>query len=94
MANSYNDTLRIQYMSAAQDFRLPYWDQVLLPDIRQPAFPSSIAGLAQIQVTVIDGKQQTIPNPLLQCGFNVNYLSSDFPDAPVKHSKFYILEND
>lgn len=71
-------------MSAAQDFRLPYWDWGLLPQAGQPAFPSSIAGPAQIQVTGIDGKQQTIPNPLLQYNFNVNNFSlGDFPDAPV-----------
>lgn len=85
IANTFPDFLRSQYVSAAQDFRLPYWDWGLLPATGQNAFPSSIAG-AQIQVTGTDGKPQTIPNPLERYNFNLDNLNSGaFPDAPVDY---------
>jgi tyrosinase len=70
-------------VSAAQDFRLPYWDWSLLPTGGN-AFPASVAGPSEIQVVGIDGKPQRIPNPLQHYNFNVKNLGSgDFPDPPV-----------
>ena len=84
IANSYTGTLRSKYVSAATLFRLPYWDWGLQPQAGQPAFPSSIAGPAEIQVTGQDGAKKTIPNPLVQYNFNADVLDSgDFPDTPV-----------
>jgi tyrosinase len=84
IANAFPDNLKSQYVSAAQDFRIPYWDWGLQPSSGQNAFPSSVAS-AQVQVTGTDGKLINIPNPLERYYFNVDNLSSgDFPDAPVE----------
>ncbi len=84
IANDFIPSLRSQYVSAAEDFRLPYWDWGLARPTGQNAFPASVAGPVDIQVTGTDGKPQTIPNPLHHYEFSAQTLSSgDFPDAPV-----------
>lgn len=83
IANQFIPSLRDKYVTAAQAFRLPYWDWGLLRTPGQNSFPSAVGGPTNIQVTGTDGKPETIPNPLHHYNIQQAALDSDFPDAPV-----------
>jgi tyrosinase len=71
-----------QYVAAAKNFRIPYWDWATVPPAGQSILPDSIGGSATMTVVGPNG-QQVIANPLYSYEFkplDVNQL----PDAPVR----------
>jgi tyrosinase len=75
LSKEFPQALQAKYISAAEDFRLPYWDWAsqLGPD-----FPTSISS-PQVTVVDTDGATKKIPNPLYQFTFRpLNPSPGDF----------------
>ncbi|PMD13322.1 Di-copper centre-containing protein [Hyaloscypha hepaticicola] len=72
--------VRNQYVAAAANFRIPYWDWAAIPPAGQSVFPSSVGGSPSV---VVDGPvgNQTIANPLWSYQFKP-LVPSDLPDKP------------
>jgi tyrosinase len=82
LASKFSPALRPQYVAAAQDFRLPYWDWGLLRGPGQNTLPDAVSGPLNVVVTGTDGNPTTIPNPFYQYQFDPNLVAQDFPDQP------------
>lgn len=72
--------LRDKYVSAAKDFRSPYWDWAIPSASEADAFPT-IFSSPQISVIDTDGKTKTVANPLHRYTFHpLNPSPGDFDD--------------
>ena len=68
------------YRTAAETFRIPYWDWAAPAPEGQHVMPPSISSAAKVQVGTANGTQ-TIPNPLYQYHFHP-LSPTDLPDYP------------
>lgn len=76
--------IRDQYVTAAANFRAPYWDWAVVPPLGQSVYPSSVGGSPAV---VVDGPAgtQIIANPLWSYRFQP-LEPSQLPDAPLSLS--------
>ena len=72
---------RDQYVAAATNFRIPYWDWAMANQPGGSVLPDSVGGSPSVTVDGPYGTQ-TIGNPLFSYRFDP-LSSSDFPDSPV-----------
>ncbi|KAF8860872.1 Di-copper centre-containing protein [Acephala macrosclerotiorum] len=72
--------IRDQYVTAAVNFRVPYWDWAAVPPPGQSVYPSSVGGSPAVVVNGPAGTQ-TIANPLWSYRFQP-LDPSQLPDAP------------
>ena len=77
--------VRDQYVAAAANFRIPYWDWAMAPPAGESVLPDSVGGSPTM---VVDGPngQQTIANPL----YTYQFKPLDpvaLPDPPVRFSR-------
>lgn len=72
---------RDQYVAAAANFRIPYWDWAMAHPAGESVLPDSVGGSATM---IVDGPngQQTIANPLYTYQFKPLDLVA-LPDPPV-----------
>ena len=68
------------YKTAAETFRIPFWDWAAPALDGQHVMPPSISSAAHVEVVTPNGTQ-TIPNPLYQYQFHP-LNSTDLPDSP------------
>ncbi|KUJ18454.1 Di-copper centre-containing protein [Mollisia scopiformis] len=73
-------TIRDQYITAAANFRIPYWDWAMIPPSGESVLPASVG---QSPSVVVDGPagSQTIANPLWSYQFKP-LDSNALPDPP------------
>lgn len=72
---------RNRYVTAAQKFRIPYWDWAAVPEEGQSTFPISIGGSPTMTVAGPSGAQ-VISNPLFSYTFQP-LKTAELPDWPV-----------
>lgn len=71
-----------QYVAAAKNFRIPYWDWAVVPPTGESVLPNSIGGSVVVTVDGPNG-QQVIANPLYSYEFKP-LDPSQLPDSPVR----------
>jgi tyrosinase len=69
LANTFPNATRAKYVTAAQNFRIPYYDWASQPASGTTSFPSSIT-LPKVTLMNTDGKPKTIDNPLASFDFH------------------------
>ena len=74
-------SVRDRYVTAAANFRIPYWDWAVVPPDGQSVLPVSISGSDSISVDGPAGNQ-TIANPLFSYEFKP-LNTTELPDAPL-----------
>ncbi|KAH8647567.1 common central domain of tyrosinase-domain-containing protein [Tricladium varicosporioides] len=72
--------VRDRYMTAAANFRIPYWDWAAAPPTGESILPISVGGSPSINIDGPAG-EQTIANPLFSYSFKP-LNTNQFPDAP------------
>jgi hypothetical protein len=84
-------SVRDQYVTAAANFRIPYWDWAAVPPPEESVFPNSVGGSPSI---LVDGPagSQTIANPLWSYQFKP-LDPSQLPDPPVSPSLLFLNQN-
>jgi tyrosinase len=75
--------VRDKYTTAAQSFRIPYWDWAAAPAPGQSSFPSSVGGSPWIDADGPAGVQ-TIANPLFSYQFQP-LNTTELPNLPVSY---------
>jgi tyrosinase len=73
--------VRDKFTTAAQNFRIPYWDWAAAPPVGQSVFPSSICGLPSVDADGPAGVQ-AIANPLYSYQFQP-LNTTQLPNPPV-----------
>jgi tyrosinase len=73
---------RNQYVTAAANFRIPYWDWAAVPPAGESALPDSVGGSPYVSANGPSGVQ-IIANPLFSYQFKP-LNSSQLPDPPVR----------
>ena len=71
-----------QYVAAAKNFRIPYWDWAAVPPYGGSVLPDSIGGSDHMTIDGPNG-QQVIANPLYSYQFKP-LDPNRFPDVPVR----------
>lgn len=69
IADSFPDSMRAQYVQAASDFRIPYWDWASRVATQTSSFPASISS-PTTRVVDVDGATKQIANPLFSFRFD------------------------
>lgn len=77
----YPEDVRDEYIAAASNFRVPYWDWAVAPPAGESVLPSSTSSSPTISVDGPSGVQ-LIANPLFTYQFKP-LNSTDLPDYPV-----------
>ena len=77
--------IRDQYVAAASNFRIPYWDWAAVPPSGESSFPASIGGSPTMTVNGPNGLQ-SIANPLFTYQFKP-LDATQLPDTPVRLKK-------
>jgi tyrosinase len=78
-----------QYVAAARNFRIPYWDWAAVPPAGESVLPESIGGSETMSVDGPNG-QQVIANPLYSYEFKP-LDPNQLPDAPVRCLPSYLI---
>ena len=79
-------SVRDQYVAAAANFRIPYWDWAAVPPVGQSVLPASVGASNTISVDGPNGAQ-SITNPLFSYEFKP-LDPNQLPDAPVSSVAF------
>jgi tyrosinase len=80
IASWYPLEVRDRYITAAANFRIPYWDWAIVPPSGQSVFPDSVGESPGISVDGPSGTQ-VIANPLYSYRFKP-LDTSMLPDSP------------
>jgi tyrosinase len=76
VAARFQEPLRTQYVAAAKDFRIPYWDWALNIRGQTSAFPTAVSS-STATVVDTDGATKQIPNPLYTFRFDDKDIPSE-----------------
>lgn len=83
VAGQFKPPLQENYMHAAKNFRIPYWDWAMKLPAGQESFPGSIAS-PRIEVTHPVRGRIEVRNPLHRYDFrSIIPNPTDFPNHPV-----------
>lgn len=69
VASEYPDSTRARMQNLASEFRVPYWDWAMHPPENDSIYPIAMS-TQTAQVTLPNGTETTIPNPLFSYSFH------------------------